>query len=123
MSRANSIVKALPYPAIEDGNFSFPNGVYEIKPKASGNSETKATLCHELKGASFVEKLIQNGEAKFACLVSVPKTGFRKLCIANSNEQEIIWDLNVVGEPPILGPVIVYVGDGMRHKLTKQDGV
>lgn len=123
MSRASSIVKALPYPTIEDGNFSFPKGVYEIEPKPSGNSETKATLCHELKGAPFVEKLIQNGEAQFACLMSVPKTGFRKLCIANSSEQEIIWDLNIVGESPILGPVIVYVGDGMRHELTKQDGV
>ena len=123
MSRSNSRVKALPYPTIEDGNFSFPDGVYEVVPKPSGNSATKVSLRHELKGARFVEKLIQNGEAQFACLVSVPKTGFRKLCRTDSDEQEISWDLDVVGEPPILGPVIVYVGKGTSHKLTKKDGV
>ena len=113
----------MPYPAIEDGNLSFPDGVYEVVPNPSGSSATKASIRHELKGAPFVEKLIRNGEAQFACLVSVPKTGFRKLCRADSSEQEISWDLDIVGEPPILGPVIVYVGDGMSHKLTKQDGV
>ena len=124
MSKSNSRVKSLPYPAIEDGNFSFPDGVYEVVPKPSGSSATKVALRHELKGASFVEKLIQNGEAQFACLVSVPKTGFRKLCRADSDEQEISWDLDIAGETPILGPVIVYVGDGIvGRKLTKRDGV
>ena len=89
----------------------------------SGNSATKVTIRHELKGAPFVEKLIQNGKAQFACLLSVPKTGFRKLCRADSDEQEISWDLDIAGEHPILGPVIVYVGDGMSCKLTGKDGV
>ena len=124
MSKSNSRVKTLPYPAIEDGNFSFPDAVYEVEPKLSGNPATKVTLRHELTGAPFIEELIQKRKAQFACLLSVPKTGFRKLCVASSNEQEIIWDLDVVGEPPILGPVIVYVSNrSMSHELTKQDGV
>lgn len=123
MSKANSRVKTLPYPAIEDGNFSFPNAVYEVEPKSYGSPATKVTLRHELTGARFIEKLIQKKKAQFACLLSVPKTGFRKLCVADSFEQEITWDLDVVGEPPILGPVIVYVGDHMSHKLTEKDGV
>ena len=123
MSRSNSRVKALPYPAIEDGNFSFPDAVYEVVPRPSGNSATKVALRHELKGAAFVEELIRNGEAQFACLLSVPKTGFRKLCMANSNEQEISWDLDIAGETPILGPVIVYVGKRISRKLTEKDGV
>ena len=123
MSKSNSRVKTLPYPAIEDGNFSFPNGVYKITPKLSGSSATKVTLQHELKGAPFIENLIQNGKAQFACLMSVPKTGFRKLHRTDSSEQEINWDMDIVGEPPILGPVVVYVGDGTSHKLTEKDGV
>lgn len=118
-----SSIKALPYPAVEDGNFSFPDAVYEVAPKSPGNSENRATFRHQLKGAPFIEKLIQSGEAKFACLFSIPKTVFRELYISNSNEQEITWDLDVVGEPPILGPLVVYVGRGMRCRLTDQDGV
>lgn len=114
----------MPYPAIEDGNFSFPDAVYEVVPKPSKSSATRAVLCHELRGAPFISKFIQNGQAQFACLVSVPKTGFRKLYMADSEEQEINWDMDIVGEPPILGPVIIYVGnDIIGRKLKEKDGV
>ena len=44
--------------------------------------------------------------------------------MANSDEQEISWNMDIVGEPPILGPVIIYTGDGIiGRKLTEQDGV
>ena len=119
------MVRSLPYPAIEEGNFSFPEGNYEVTPeKPPGNSMTSVILRHELRGAQFVENLIQEGKAKFACLLSVPKTGFRKLYIADSNEQEISWDLGIAGEPPMIGPVVLYVAeDKLNHKLTKKDGV
>ena len=123
MSKPNSMVRSLPYPTIEDGNFSFPDGDYRAIAQQSGNSGTKIILRHELKGAPFVENLIQDGKARFACLVSVPKTGYRKLHMADSSEQEITWDLGVVGEPPMLGPVVLYVGDDLSHKLTPKDGV
>ena len=123
MSKPSSTVRSLPYPAIENGNFSFPKGDYQVDSQLSGNSGTKVLLRHQLSGASFIENLIKKGEAKFACFISVPKTAYRKLHLADTSEQEVTWDLDVVGEPPKLLPVILYVGGGLKHKLTKQDGV
>ena len=119
------MVRSLPYPAIEEGNFSFPEGNYEVTPeKPPENLTTSVILRHELRGARLVEDLIQEGKAKFACLLSVPKTGFRKLYIADSNEQKINWDLGIAGEPPMIRPVVLYVADDkLNYKLTAKDGV
>ena len=121
MAKAHSVVRSLPYPAVEVGNFSFSEGVYEVT--ARKKAMNRVALRHELRGAPFVENLVRKGEAKFACLVSVPKTGYRRMEMAEGPEQEIGWDLDVAGEPPILGPLVLYVGDDFHHRLTARDGV
>ena len=127
MSKSNSIVRSLPYPTIEDGNFSFPDGVYEVTSRKSKEPTSSVILRHELSGAPFVENLVQRGKAKFACLVSVPKIGYRELKMTisceNLVEQEIGWDLKIVGEAPMLSPMLLYVGEDFCHRLTAQDGV
>ena len=123
MPKFSLMVRSLPYPALEDGNFSFFDGSYTASTKLLGTSGTKVILEHQLSGAPLIEKLIEKGDAKYACLVSVPKTGYRKLHIADSNRQEIGWELDIVGEPPMLRPVVLYVAKGLSRKLTKSDGV
>ncbi len=125
MTKAAAAVRALPHPAIEDGNFSFPTGDYRVTTQLPDNTGTRVILQHTITGAPFIERLLVEGEARFACLVSVAKTGYRKLHIADATaaEQEVRWDLAVVGEPPMLGPLVLYVGTGLQHTFTAQDGV
>lgn len=125
MPKYNIAVRSLPYPAIEDGNLSFPNGVYRVTPQSELASKTMVALRHEIEGSPFIQRLVEKGEAKFACTVSVPKTSYRRLHISKDGpEQKISWDLDVAGEPPMLGPVVLYDGDeDLIHKLTEQDGV
>ncbi len=125
MTKPAPAVRSLPHPAIEDGNFSFPDGKYQVTTQLPGNTGDRVILHHQLTGAPFIERLLKMGEARFACLVSVSKTGYRKLHIAAETEarQEVCWDLAVVGEPPRLGPLVLYLGTGLKHRFTEQDGV
>ena len=124
MPRSNTSARMLPHPAIEDGNRSFPQGDYWVRREPSGNSDTGVILHHKLEGAPFIQKLIEEGKAKFACLVSVPKTGYRKLDISENSEQKISWNSDIVGEPPWLGPCILYVGEDLEGGTWAQgDGV
>lgn len=124
MSKASSSVRSLPYPAIEDGNFSFPEAVYEVSTKPDGKSGTRFKLKHKISNAPFIERLIEKGKARYGCMVAVPKTGYRQLEIAEKgNEQIVSWSLDIVGEPPMLGPVILFIGEVTKYKLTEKDGV
>ena len=123
MSKPSSTVRSLPYPALEDGNFSFPNGSYDVSTQLLGNSGTKVRLKHEISNAPFIDKLVNDGDAKCACLVSVPKTGYRKLYITDSRSQEIEWNLDIAGEPPMLRPVVLYIGNEKAYTLNRRDGV
>ena len=124
MLRSNTSARMLPHPAIDDGNRSFPQIDYHVRLEPSGNSSTGVVLHHELKNAPFIQSLIRQGTAKFACLVSAPRTGYRKLNISENSEQEISWDSDIVGEPPWLGPCILYVGKDFRGGTwAEKDGV
>ena len=122
MANTSSVVHSLPYPTIEEGNFSFPDGVYNIEHKVL-ETGSLARLMHKISGAHFFEKLIKEGQAKFGCLVSVPKTGYRKLLLSETVEQTVSWDFDIVGEPPMLRPLLLYVGDPLEHSFVDGDGV
>ncbi|MYA96676.1 MAG: hypothetical protein F4X91_09760 [Nitrospinae bacterium] len=108
MARVGGIVRSLPYPIIEEGNLSYPNGEYQVEttPQQDGVS---VLLNHTVKGAAFLERLVSERKAKYGCLVSVPLTGYRKLHLSDEASQRVEWDMGVVGEPPMLRPVVVSV--------------
>ena len=124
MSKFGTTSRLLPYPTIEDGNFAFPEGKYDADFQPSGKNG--GTLHHNLKSAPFIQRLINQGKAEFACLVSAPSMGYRELQRADplKDQQKISWDLEIVGKQvPMLGPVILYVGDDSNYTLTEKDGV
>lgn len=123
MANANSSVRSLPYPAIEGGNFSFPNADYKAEPQLVGTTGTKVKIKHSISGAPLIEGLIKSGDARYGCTVAVPKTGYRRLEMAESDVQTISWDMDIVGEPPILGPCLLYVGEKRPYQLKDSDGI
>ena len=106
MAQVGELVRSLPYPAIEDGNLSFPDGEYLVEntPQLDGAS---VVLSHAIKGAALLERLISEGKARYACVVSVPATGYRRLYLSDDARQRVEWDMGVVGEPPMLRPLVV----------------
>lgn len=110
MARVGEFVRSLPYPAIEDGSLSFPDGEYLAKATPQ-RDEASALLDHEIRGAPFLERLIDEGRAKYACLVSIPVTQYRKLHLSDAARQRVEWNEGVAGEPPMLRPLVVAVAE------------
>ena len=125
MPKSGATSRPLRYPTIEDGNLAFPKGEYDASFQTTGENE--GILNHKLEGAPFIQRLINQGNAEFACLVFAPHMGYRELQRSGSKNprQKINWDLEIVGKEqfPMLGPVILYVGDDSNYKLTEEDGV
>ena len=120
MAKVSHLVRALPYPSIEAGNFSFPEGEYDVRFDTSDGVSVELT--HQIRNASFLQDLITRGKAKFGCLVSVPLTSYRKLNLSDSSKQIVKWELSVVGEPPMLCPVVVCLEE-IKHTFGQDDGV
>ena len=121
MSNIADAVRVFPHPVLEEGNLSFPNGDYkpEIQISTDGYS---AVVCHIVRQAPFIERLVERKQAVCACVVSIPITGYRRLFRNDGFEQKIKWEEAQLGEPPIFCPLIV-CREAVQHTLTKEDGV
>lgn len=123
MPVATDSVRALPYPAITEGNLSFPEGEYlpDVQSDASGHA---AHVDHKIENAPFITNAIRARKAACACIVSIPITGYRKISTNSQGgySQKIEWAEEVVGQPPILQPLVVLCEE-MEHEFTQEDGV
>lgn len=121
MSMASDVVRAFPYPVWEEGNLSYPEGVYEPKVQVHGDG-CSATISHHMQGIDLVQRLISEGNAKYVCSVSVPVTGYRVAVYSDSVYQVVEWPPSEVGEPPYLRPYVVCTS-AVSCKLSEADGV
>ena len=121
MPKFSDMVRAFPFPVLEDGNLSFAKGEYspEITNKEDGYS---ARIYHKVKNAPLIERFVNEGRAVCCCTVSIPITGYRQLFTGSGFNQDLQWDRNWVGEPPMLRPLIV-CKELISHKLCAEDGV
>ena len=108
MNSSSETVRCLPYPILESGSLSYHRGEYRVTALAGGDGRS-VTLRHEIQGAPLVDSLLREGRARYACLVSVPATGYRRLEQSDTAEQRVEWRLDVVGEPPMLRPLILAI--------------
>lgn len=116
-----SVIHALPYPCVESGNISFPDGEYDVDVHSLA-SGTSIQVTHKLENTPFIEGLLQTGRAKYGCLLAVPVTGYRKLSLSSEKVHEISWDIGILGEPPIIRPVVLS-SESFEHKFSSSDGV
>lgn len=121
MAQASEVLRSLPYPVLEDGNFSYPQGEYTAEV-ITQTDDTAVTIRHEIRNVPFLDQAIRQGQAKYGCLVAVPLTGYRKLHLSDDALQHIKWDMAVVGEPPMLRPIVVSI-DEISCVLGSNDGV
>ena len=121
MTAYSNMVRAFPFPVLEDGNLSFPEGEYTPEITID-EDDCAAEIHHKIMAAPLIEYLENNKKAACCCTVSIPKTGYRELFQGDSFSQNIAWARDWVGEPPTLRPLIVCTGE-IVHKLLKEDGV
>lgn len=121
MRGASETVRSFPYPALDEGSLSFPDGNYEADIQAVA-SRHAAHVRHGIQGAPLVRRLVEEGKAACACVVSVPVTGYRRLFLAKEFEHTIEWDEASVGEPPVFQPQVVCL-EAIRHTISVNDGV
>lgn len=123
MATKSDEVRAFPYPVLEEGNLSFPDGEYTPRFE-KGSDGYSADVSHTVHGAPLIERLVRDKQAVCCCTVSVPTTGYRRLHVAEegSFQQQIKWDPDQVSEPPFVRPLIV-CRKAIRHTLSQGDGV
>ena len=122
MSRASESVRSMPYPVLEPGSLSYENGEYTVSDLEMGADGASVSLKHEIAGAPLLESLLRGQKARYACLVSSPSTGYRRLKLSDEAAQTVSWQPQDVGEPPMLRPLIVAVEE-VERCLKPEDGV
>ena len=117
----SDLVRIFPYPVLQEGNLSFPQGEYSPKIETSADG-CSATVRHVLDGAPLITRLIGEKRAACACSVSIPVTSYRRVHRSEDDVQQIAWNEGVVGEPAILHPVVVCL-ERLQCDLSPDDGV
>ena len=118
----NSAIRGHPFPALESGNTSFPNGRYvvQFEPGKDGSS---FTVRHRVEGAPLIDRLIADGLVKFVCTVSAPVSSYRASHASKDPTQVVAWRSDELGEPPMFTPMIVVAERFERTLNRDQDGV
>ena len=104
----SNAVRAHEHPMLESGNSSFPRGRYRLR-LVPGDDRCSFQVAHEIEGAALISRLLESGDARCACVVSSPRSGYRHLHMAETAEQKVRWDVSDLGEAPLFTPAIVCV--------------
>ena len=120
MPKPSDTVRFYPYPLLEEGNLSFPEGSYV--PEATRTEDGFVSIEHRISGAPLIDELLDNGQATRACAFAVPITGHRQMFLADGTAQKIEWDEQWLGEPPFFLPLVVCNQTNQRT-LKESDGV
>ncbi|MCY4152762.1 MAG: hypothetical protein OXE94_11080 [Aestuariivita sp.] len=117
------------HPVLEPGNRSFPQGCYrlafeEVRSPDSGSSNMMTfSLRHEIEKAPFITRLVEEGRAVFACIVSSPLSSYRKTYSSREPRQKIECAMADLGEPPMFTPLVVCTDQIISTLDAETDGV
>ena len=110
------------YPVLEAGNVSFPDGRYAVdfKPQKKRSS---FLVRHDLQNAALVRRLVKDGAAKYCCTVSSPASSYRRMHLSHDAAQEIEWNADDMGEPPLFTPMVIAVEARTLELCSERDDV
>ena len=123
LSRSSSnAIRSHGFPVLESGNLSFPNGRYTLD-FTPGNDRASFVLKHRIEGAPLISRLLKDEKARYVCAVSSPISSYRRTHISSSRSQQIQWNTDDLGEPPLFTPMIVSIDSFHLRLKKKRDGV
>lgn len=118
----SNAIRTHSFPVLEAGNISFPKGVYSVGFDP-GTDRQSFTLRHEIRGASLISRLIEDGRACYVCAISSPRSSYRRTFTSTESEQTVRWNNDDLGEAPQFTPMVVSVGRGDLVLDKARDGV
>lgn len=121
-SSPSNAVRSHGFPVLEAGNLSFPDGRYAPSFEL-GKDRTSFVLKHHVEGAPLISRLIGEGDGRYVCAVSSPKSSYRETHVSSDPSQQIRWDIDYLGEPPLFTPMIVSVASLDLRLDRDRDGV
>ena len=99
-------VRAHEHPILEMGNLSFPEGRYSLDFRP-GEDRSSYNITHHITGAPLITRLLDSQQARYVCIVSSPISSYRSTHVSEDAQQEVRWDSDELGEPPMFTPMIV----------------
>lgn len=108
LAGASNSIGSHTHPMLESGSLSFPQGRYGIDFEQDSNG-LDFHLTHRLQGAPLVERLIEEKTAQYACIVSSPRSAYRKVHLCGEPRQTVRCDSTDLGEPPLFTPLVLCV--------------
>ena len=118
----SNAIRAHEHPMLESGNLSFPEGRYRLD-FLPGEDRSSYIITHKIEGAALITRLLEARQARYACIVSSPRSGYRRIHLSEAPEHEVRWNTDELGEPPLFTPAIVCWSPRKVKLSTKRDGV
>lgn len=88
-----------------------------------GKDGCSFTVRHRVEGAPLINDVIAEGLAQFVCTVASPLSSYRTSHVSSEARQEIRWDSDDLGEPPMFTPMVVVSAPFQRKLDRQQHGV
>lgn len=114
--------RGFPWPVLESGNGSFPDGAYSVHltHREQGRS---FDLRHHVEGAPLIEAWIREGKTRFACSVASPVSAYREVVVSSESSHRVAWRPDDLGSYPLFTPMIVCAEDIDWRVDLERDGV
>lgn len=119
---SSNVIRTHGFPVLEAGNVSFPDGRYFVRFQP-GRDRASFVLTHRVECCPLLNRLLENGHARYVCAVSSPMSSYRKIHVSDDPTQTIAWSVDDLGEPPLFSPMILST---VSHELalnSRRDGV
>lgn len=81
-------IKSFPFPVLSPGSVDYDDGIEYSADTARMRDGNVVQVSHKLVGDSLVSRLVREGAATFACVVSLPSTMYRRIFVADSQTPE-----------------------------------
>lgn len=119
---ASNAIGSHDYPMLESGNLAFPNGKYAIDFQPAENGPG-FNITHYVEGAPLIPRLVKEGVATYACIVSSPLSSYRKIHQSSEVCHPVSWNFDDIAEPPLFTPLVVCVRPLELSLNATRDGV
>lgn len=118
----SNAVRSHHHPMLESGNLSFPRGRYFLD-FCPGEDRSSYFITHRIEGAPLIGRLLETGQAQYACIVSSPISSYRWTHISGNARHVVDWNRDDLGEPPLFTPMILCSSSQTITLDANRDGV
>lgn len=81
-----SEIKSFSFPVLSPDSIDYSDECAYGAEAARSSNSSSVSVSHRLDGGGLVSQLVKNGQAAFACIVSLPATMYRRVEVADSTD-------------------------------------